>query len=55
MHAKPVVVLDADGFYAGLMRGARLGQQNFVRAEGLAMVHVARSVDEALDEVERFG
>jgi uncharacterized protein (TIGR00730 family) len=55
LHAKPLVVLDIDDFYAGLMTWlTTLASQRFVRPEGLAMVHVARSVDEALDEVERF-
>ncbi len=56
LHAKPVVLLDVEGFYAGLLEWlAGLSARGFVRAEGLAMVHVVRSVDEALDVVERFG
>jgi hypothetical protein len=48
-------VLDIDGFYVGLMAWlAGLAAQRFVRAEGLTTVHVTRSVDEALDVVERF-
>jgi uncharacterized protein (TIGR00730 family) len=55
LHAKPIVLLDVDDFYDGLMTWlTTLASQRFVRADGLAMVHVARSVDEALDEVERF-
>lgn len=55
LHNKPIVVLDIDGFYEGLMAWlAGLVTQRFVRAEGLATVHVARSVDEALDVVEQF-
>jgi uncharacterized protein (TIGR00730 family) len=55
LHAKPIVLLDVDDFYGGLMTWlTTLASQRFVRAEGLGMVHVARSVDEALDEVERF-
>jgi uncharacterized protein (TIGR00730 family) len=55
LHAKPIVLLDVADFYDGLMTWlTTLASQRFVRADGLAMVHVARSVDEALDEVERF-
>ena len=55
LHAKPIVLLDVDGFYQGLLAWlTSLASQRFVRSEGLAMVRVARSVDEALDEVERF-
>jgi uncharacterized protein (TIGR00730 family) len=55
LHAKPIVMLDIDGFYAGLMAWlADLVDQGFVRVESLDTVHVARSVDEALDVVERF-
>jgi uncharacterized protein (TIGR00730 family) len=55
MHAKPIVLLDVDDFYQGLLAWlGTLASQQFVRSEGLAMVRVARSVDEALDEVERL-
>lgn len=55
LHAKPIVLLDLDGFYQGLLTWLTgLDSQRFVRSAGLAMVRVARSVDEALDEVERF-
>jgi predicted Rossmann-fold nucleotide-binding protein len=55
VHAKPIVLLDVDGFYHGLLAWlTTLASQRFIRPEGLAMVRVARSVDEALDEVERF-
>jgi len=56
LHAKPIVLLDIDGFYQGLVAWLRgLVGQGFVPSKGLAMVHVVRSVDEALDAVERFG
>lgn len=55
LHVKPIVLLDVDDFYAGLMAWlTTLASQRFIRAEALPMVRVARSVDEALDEVERF-
>ncbi len=56
LHSKPIVLLDIDGFYGGLLDWlSGLVDQRFVRDDGLAMVHVARTVDEALDAVERFG
>jgi uncharacterized protein (TIGR00730 family) len=56
LHAKPIVLLDIDSFYEGLAVWlVGLASQRFVRPEGIAMVHVARSVDEALDVIERFG
>jgi uncharacterized protein (TIGR00730 family) len=56
MHAKPVILLDAKGFYTGLLAWlADLQSGGFVTAKGMAMVHVVRTVDEALDAVQRFG
>jgi uncharacterized protein (TIGR00730 family) len=56
LHSKPIVLLDIDGFYQGLAVWlVGLASQRFVRPEGIAMVHVARTVDEALDVIERFG
>jgi uncharacterized protein (TIGR00730 family) len=56
LHAKPIVLLDLDGFYGGLVTWLTgLVDQGFVRSAGLARVHVARSMDEALDVVQRFG
>jgi uncharacterized protein (TIGR00730 family) len=53
MHAKPVVVLDPDGTYAGLRAlGETLRDSGFVRAEALAVLTWADSVGEALDAVE---
>jgi uncharacterized protein (TIGR00730 family) len=55
LHAKPIVLLDVDDFYQGLLTWlTTLASKRFVRSAGLAMVRVTRSVDEALDEVERF-
>jgi hypothetical protein len=48
MHAKPVVVLDQDGFYAPLWRYLDdLRTRGFVRAEALETLHRAATVDEA--------
>lgn len=55
MHGAPIVLVDIDGFYSGLLSWLReLVDQRFVRAEAMAMVHLARTLDEALDVVERF-
>jgi uncharacterized protein (TIGR00730 family) len=56
LHTKPIVLLDADGFYTGLVDWLRgLIPLGFVRDNALAMVHVTRNMDEALDAVQRFG
>lgn len=55
LHHKPIVLLDIDGFYGGLISWLTgLQAQSFARADALALVHVARNVDEALDVVQRF-
>jgi uncharacterized protein (TIGR00730 family) len=54
LHRKPVVVLDPDGFFDGLMTWlAGLADTAFVRRPGLDKVIVARSIDAALDGVEK--
>ncbi|HEV2087617.1 MAG TPA: TIGR00730 family Rossman fold protein [Cryptosporangiaceae bacterium] len=54
MHAKPVVLLDPDGFYDGLRDWlAGLVGQGFVREEALALLAVARTVAEAFDLTEK--
>ncbi|MFG1602907.1 TIGR00730 family Rossman fold protein [Actinoplanes sp. NPDC049265] len=53
LHAKPMVVLDPDGFYTGLFAWlAELTEQSFIRREALAMVTVAGSIPAALDAIE---
>ncbi len=48
MHAKPVVVLDPDGFYAPLWEFLdALRNKGFVRAAALGMLHRVTSVDAA--------
>jgi uncharacterized protein (TIGR00730 family) len=55
LHGKPVILLDVDGFYGGLVTWLRdLVAQEFVRPEGLAMVQITRSVGEALDAIDGF-
>jgi uncharacterized protein (TIGR00730 family) len=50
MHRKPVVLLDPDGHYAGLLDWVReIGERGFVRPEAIARLVVATDVAEALD------
>jgi uncharacterized protein (TIGR00730 family) len=50
MHDKPVVLLDPDGHYTGLLNWVRgLGERGFVRAEAVARLVVTTDVDAALD------
>ncbi len=53
MHAKPVVVLDPDGFYAPLWAWLEdLEKQGFVRRAALDTLVLARTVDAALTATE---
>jgi uncharacterized protein (TIGR00730 family) len=55
LHNKPVILFDAEGFYAGLLAWLeRLVADGFISDKGMATVHVVRTVDEALDSVQRF-
>lgn len=50
MHAKPVVLLDPDGHYAGLLRWLdELGGRGFLAPSARAALLVTTGVDEALD------
>ena len=50
MHAKPVLVLDHDGFFAPLWAFLDgLAERGFVRAEALAALHRPSSVDAAFE------
>ncbi|GLY95766.1 TIGR00730 family Rossman fold protein [Actinoplanes sp. NBRC 103695] len=52
LHAKPMVVLDPDGFYEGLFAWlSGLTEDAFIRREALAMVTVAGSVPAAFDTI----
>jgi uncharacterized protein (TIGR00730 family) len=54
LHAKPVVLLDPDGHYAGLLDWVRgLAAQGFLRDPALTRIAVARDVDTALDACAR--
>jgi uncharacterized protein (TIGR00730 family) len=53
LHRKPIVLLDPDGFYAGLMSWlGELAETAFVRREALAQVIVAASIPAAFDAIE---
>jgi hypothetical protein len=55
LHATPIILLNIEGFYDGLVTWLNgLVEQGFVRPRAMAMVHLARTLDEALDVVERF-
>lgn len=50
MHSKPVVLLDPDGHYDGLLEWVRgLGERGFVRPEAIDRLVVATDLSEALD------
>jgi uncharacterized protein (TIGR00730 family) len=52
-HRKPLLLLDADGFYAGLLDWLRgLTTQEFVRPSAMSMLLVSRDVSESLDLLE---
>jgi uncharacterized protein (TIGR00730 family) len=54
LHAKPVVLLDPDGHYAGLLDWVRgLGAAGFLQDAALARIAVARDVAVALDACAR--
>jgi hypothetical protein len=54
MHTKPVVALDTDGLWAPLREQvAVMVQRGFVRAESVATLHWASSVEEAFDLLEQ--
>ena len=53
LHRKPIVLLDDDGFYAGLMSWvAGLAGTGFVRRGALELVSVVGSVGAAFDTIE---
>jgi uncharacterized protein (TIGR00730 family) len=52
LHDKPVVLVDVDGFYAGLLDWVRgLVRPGFVQAGALASLIVVDSIDAALDAI----
>ncbi len=53
MHAKPVILLDPEGFYDGLFGWLQgLVGTGFVRAEALAALTVVRTVEAAFDVLD---
>ena len=54
LHTRPLVLLDPEGFYDGLLAWlAELASTAFVRREALDRLVVTRSIGAALDEVEK--
>jgi uncharacterized protein (TIGR00730 family) len=52
LHRKPIVLLDPDGFYAGLLAWLdRLADTEFVRREALSQVKVVSSISAAFDAI----
>jgi uncharacterized protein (TIGR00730 family) len=53
LHRKPIVLLDVDGFYAGLVDWLEaLGRTAFVRPGAMRLLTVADSVPAAFDAIE---
>jgi uncharacterized protein (TIGR00730 family) len=53
LHRKPIVLLDPDGFYDGLLAWlGQLGDTAFIRSAALERVTVVKSVSAALDLIE---
>ena len=56
LHAKPIVLLDQDGFYSGLLDWLDgLVQAGFVPPTARSALRVVGSVEDALDALEDFG
>ena len=54
MHAKRTVLLDTDGFYAGLVEWLEVAvEERFVQARALSTLRIVQTVDRALDVIER--
>jgi uncharacterized protein (TIGR00730 family) len=54
LHAKPVVLLDPDGHYAGLLDWLHgLGTRGFLHGDALARLTLAADVETALDACSR--
>ncbi len=53
LHEKPIVLLNQEGFYDGLLAWLdRLAETAFVRSAALERVTVAESISSALDDIE---
>ncbi|SDT76770.1 LOG family protein [Actinoplanes derwentensis] len=54
VHRKPLILLDPDGFYDGLLHWlGTLTDQKFVRPAAMDLLLVARTVPEAVDLIEK--
>jgi uncharacterized protein (TIGR00730 family) len=53
LHRKPILLLDHEGFYGGLLQWLRtLASQEFVRSTAMSMLLTARDVPTSLDLIE---
>lgn len=56
LHTKPIVLLDEDGFYSGMLSWLdTLVTSGFVRPTARAVMRVVSTVQETLDAVDDFG
>lgn len=54
IHAKPIVLLDVDGYYSALLAFIDHGvSEGFIRAEHRALLIVAADVEAAIDALDR--
>ncbi len=54
LHRKPIILLDPEGFYTGLMSWlGELAETEFVRREALRAVTVVNSIPAAFDAIEQ--
>ncbi|GAA1764022.1 TIGR00730 family Rossman fold protein [Luedemannella helvata] len=54
LHDKPIVLLDADGFYTGLMGWLEgVARERFIGISAMSLLRVVSTVDGALDVIER--
>lgn len=54
LHDKPILLLDADGFYAGLMGWLEsVSRERFIGESAMSLLRVVSTVDCALDDIER--
>jgi uncharacterized protein (TIGR00730 family) len=53
LHRKPILLLDTDGFYQGLLDWLRgLSETEFVRKSAMSMLLISRDIAESLDLIE---
>ncbi len=54
LHSKPIILLNVDGFYSGLLEClATMVRHGFLKEENAMLLHVATSIDEAVTMLNR--